>query len=140
MDANSLATCGVLCDLCLGFQRKKDTCVGCNEEGFKPYHCTVCSIKLCPEKHGDPRALCSACQKFPCRRIKALNKRYVARYGEDLLDNFRRCEESGISAFIEEREEFWKCASCGELLCVHRETCMNCGAVNLYFPGGTEKN
>jgi len=50
MNNKSVAPCGVICDICLGFQRTKNKCVGCNSIGNKPYHCTVCSIKACPEK------------------------------------------------------------------------------------------
>lgn len=58
MRPSSIAPCGVNCDICLGFQRKKNKCSGCKTAGNKPYHCTVCSIKTCPEKHGKENELC----------------------------------------------------------------------------------
>lgn len=134
MNMDSLAPCGVVCDLCLGFQRTKNKCVGCNNEGNKPYHCTVCSIKTCPEKQGNDKMLCSDCPKFPCRRIKSLDKRYIAKYGENLIGNLTQAKETGIGSFISTQKQKWTCPSCGQLLCVHKPECLHCGAKNVHFP------
>jgi len=139
MDALSLAPCGVLCDLCLGFQRTRNRCVGCNHSGNKPHHCIVCSIRNCLKKNGDVHQLCSSCGKFPCRRIKDLDKRYRTRYGESPIENLLRAEEMGEEAFIKGEDERWRCAGCRELLCVHRENCLNCGAGNPYYPKNQER-
>jgi hypothetical protein len=134
MNHLSIAPCGVICDLCYAYQRDKSKCVGCNNDGNKPYHCTVCSIKCCPEKQGNEQLSCIDCFKFPCRRIKNLDKRYIIKYAESLIQNLRSIEEFGLTKFIENEREKWKCCTCGELLCVHREICLNCGARNYYFP------
>lgn len=135
MNSNSLAPCGVICDLCLAFQRDRNKCVGCLAEGSKPYHCTVCSIKDCPEKQGDPTILCSLCKKYPCRRLKDLNKRYCAKYGESLLKNLESARKDGLEAFIAASSTKWLCPGCGQLLCVHSGKCLHCGNANPYFPG-----
>jgi hypothetical protein len=135
MDNASVAPCGIICELCLGFQRKKDKCVGCNRIGNKPYHCTVCSIKICPEKSGNANLLCNSCPKFPCRRIKDLDKRYKTKYGESIIENLNAIRIIGIDSFIKQAEIEWKCPQCGNLLCVHREICLICGAANGKFPG-----
>ncbi len=134
MNHASVAPCGVICDLCYGFQRPKNKCAGCNQSGNKPYHCTVCSIKSCTEKQGNDKLLCSACSKFPCRRIKDLDKRYRIKYGESILQNLNQIEVLGIAQFIEHAKEKWLCISCGSLLCVHREACLVCGNKNTHFP------
>ncbi|MCF7948985.1 MAG: DUF3795 domain-containing protein [Spirochaetia bacterium] len=134
MKANSIAPCGVICDLCLAFQRPKNTCVGCTADGNKPYHCTVCSIKACPEKQGNPASLCIECAKFPCRRIRNLNTRYTTKYGESPIDNLHSIQANGLAEFLRRAVEQWKCRHCGRLLCVHRETCLHCGARNSNFP------
>lgn len=134
MNTASVAPCGVICDLCLGFQREKNKCVGCNNTGNKPYHCTVCSIKLCAEKNGDEKLLCYDCKKFPCRRIKDLDKRYRIKYGESLIQNLQSIKEEGFESFIKIEKEKWKCTKCGQLLCVHKEVCLKCGNKNEYFP------
>jgi hypothetical protein len=130
----SIAPCGVICDICLGFQREKNKCVGCNNVGSKPTHCTVCSIKFCAEKKGNDTLLCGECAKFPCRRIKDLNKRYTLKYGENLIQNLTMVKEMGLSQFIDVENEKWKCKKCEQLLCVHKDACLICGNKNEYFP------
>jgi len=134
MDNTSIAPCGVICDICLGFQRDNNTCVGCNNIGNKPYHCTVCSIKSCAEKNGNEELLCNDCVKFPCRRIKDLDKRYILKYGESPVQNLNTIKEIGLTHFIDIEKEKWKCSKCGQLLCVHREVCLICGNKNEYYP------
>ena len=134
MNNNSVAPCGVICDICLGYQREKNKCFGCLNIGNKPYHCTVCSIKSCKKKKGNEELLCYDCSKFPCKRIKNLDKRYTLKYGESPIQNLNKIKEIGLQAFIEIEKEKWKCNSCGQLLCVHREVCLNCGNKNAYFP------
>jgi len=138
MNYNSLAPCGVICDLCVGFQRAKNKCVACQAQGYKPNHCKVCSIKSCPEKHGNPAALCVDCLKYPCRRLKDLNKRYMAKYGEDLQQNLEMARAEGLASFIEAASQKWACPACGQLLCVHSDSCLHCGGVNPFFPGVRE--
>ncbi len=140
MNNSSIAPCGVICDICLGFQRTKNRCAGCNYPGNRPYHCTVCSIKTCVEKEGDATRLCHDCSKFPCRRIKDLNKRYVTRYGESPIENLQKIKETGPNTFISDEQEKWKCVNCGQLLCVHKEVCLACGAKNGYFPLTSQNN
>ena len=134
MNSVSVAPCGLICELCLGFQREKNKCVGCNHSGYKPNHCTVCSIKTCPEKGGDETLLCNTCVKFPCRRIKDLDKRYKTKYGESSIENLNAISKIGLSLFIKQAEIDWTCSQCGELLCVHKEKCLVCGAINAKFP------
>jgi hypothetical protein len=130
----SIAPCGVICDICLGYQREKNKCIGCLNTGNKPYHCTVCSIKSCAEKKGNEALLCHDCVMFPCRRIKNLDKRYTLKYGESPIQNLDKIKEIGLQQFIDIEKEKWKCTTCGQLLCVHREVCLNCGNKNEYFP------
>ena len=135
MDQGSIAPCGVICDLCLGFQRNRNTCVRCGGEGYKPYHCTVCRITLCPEKQGNRTLLCHECHRFPCRRIRDLDKRYAARYGESPIGNLEDIRRIGMEAFLQREEAAWSCPVCGKLLCAHREVCLSCGSPNPRFPG-----
>lgn len=134
MKNNSIAPCGVICDICLGFQRSKNKCVGCNNIGNKPHHCTICSIKTCPEKYGNEKLPCNDCIKFPCRRIRNLNKRYTTKYGESPIENLQTIKEIGLKEFIKIEKEKWKCNECGNLLCVHKDACLICEAINKYFP------
>ena len=139
MNNASIAPCGIICDICLGFQRDKNTCVGCNNIGNKPHHCTVCSIRTCDEKEGDEKLLCNDCVKFPCRQIKNLDKRYITKYGESPIQNLLKIKEIGLELFISREKENWKCAGCGHLLCVHRAICLKCGCKNEHFPFESKK-
>ncbi|MFH0893903.1 MAG: DUF3795 domain-containing protein, partial [Bacteroidota bacterium] len=95
---------------------------------------TVCSIKSCPEKNGNEFLLCNDCTKFPCRRIRDLNKRYTIKYGESPVDNLQTIKKIGLKEFIKVEKEKWKCKECGQLICVHNDVCLSCGAKNRYFP------
>ncbi len=97
-----------------------------NQSGNKPYHCTVCSKKLCPEKKGDETLLCSHCSKFPCSKLKSLDKRYIQKYGISPINNLKKAKEMGIESFIESEKRKWTCPHCGKYLCIHSETCINC--------------
>jgi hypothetical protein len=134
MNKECIAPCGVICDLCVGFQRTKNKCVGCNSIGNKPNHCTDCSIKKCPEKNGNEKLLCNECTKFPCRRIKDLDKRYIAKYGESPIKNLQAIKAIGIKSFIKNEKEKWTCNECGHLLCAHSDVCLSCGSKNQLFP------
>lgn len=133
MTTTSIAPCGINCDLCSAFSRKKNSCVGCNNVGGKVSHCETCSIRTCPEK-GDYAKLCNVCAKFPCQKIKHLDKRYRLKYGENVIDNLKTIGRVGLEAFIVAEEERWRCPECGSTLCVHKRTCPVCGAVNSHFP------
>jgi len=132
MKSNSIAPCGLICDLCSGYQREKNTCVGCNNDGNKPGYCEKCSIKFCEEKKGNSALLCSKCSKYPCRRLKNLDKRY-RKYGESPIENFKSIEENGIRVFLREEKTKWECPQCGQLLCVQKRTCSKCGENNKMY-------
>jgi hypothetical protein len=134
MNNASIAPCGVICDLCLSFQRNKSKCVGCNNSGNKPYHCNVCSIKSCPEKNGNEKLLCNRCNKFPCRRIKDLDKRYKIKYGISPIQNLLTISQIGLNEFVKKEKPKWICPGQDHLLCVHKDICLICGAKNKYFP------
>ena len=82
---------------------------------------------------GNERLLCSECSKFPCKRIKNLDKRYKTRYGESPIQNLQNIINIGEEAFIRVENEEWKCSQCGGLLCAHRDSCLNCGTRNDFF-------
>ncbi|MBN1500162.1 MAG: DUF3795 domain-containing protein [Spirochaetes bacterium] len=130
----NIAPCGIICDICFGFQRDKNKCVGCNNDGFKPGHCNDCRIKLCcEEKVKVKEKFCIYCNDFPCRLIKHLDDRYRTKYNESPVQNLISISGDGLEKFIKTEKEKWTCTQCGKLLCVHRDNCMNCGAANKYF-------
>lgn len=130
---NNIAPCGIICDICLGFQRGKNKCVGCNNSGFKPRYCEECKIKLCSEKNVKDKYFCVYCSDFPCKLLKHLDKRYTTKYSESPIQNLENIAKYGLKAVLENENKRWKCTQCGALLCVHRSVCLTCGAKNEFF-------
>jgi len=122
----NIAPCGMDCALCLGFQREKNRCPGCKEKyGDTPMEEVRCIIVKCAEKN-DRFDLCFKCEKFPCRRIKQLDKRYRTKYNMSMMENLLYIKEKGIRQFVKQENEKWRCKECGSILCVHRKYCLNC--------------
>jgi len=124
-----IAPCGMNCRLCLGYVRERNRCPGCRLlEELNPKTRTRCRIGNCPEIASGRLKYCSErCAKFPCARLKQLDKRYRTRYGMSMIENLARISEFGIRRFIRDQKKKWACPGCGELLCVHRPVCLACG-------------
>lgn len=122
-----VAPCGINCSLCLGFQRDKNKCSGCNStDNSKPSHCSNCSIKMCEKRTAEAPNYCYSCKEFPCRRIKQLDKRYTAKYNTSPIQNLLDIKEGGIKKFIKKDMARWKCDKCQMMRCMHRAECLNC--------------
>lgn len=122
-----IAPCGMNCALCYAYRREKNRCRGCRERyGGKEISEVKCVIVKCPEKR-DRFDFCFRCEKFPCRRIRGLDKRYRSKYGMSMIDNLAYIKERGINRFVKLERNRRKCPSCGEIICVHRVKCLSCG-------------
>lgn len=135
---NKIAPCGINCALCYAFQRNKKPCEGCvNPNENTPNYCKKCSVIYCEELElqgsNIDKHFCYSCSRYPCRRLKQLDKRYRMKYGVSNLDNLKMIQKNGLEAFIKSEQNKWKCRSCGELLCVHRNSCIHCGEINQYY-------
>ena len=120
-----IAPCGMNCALCIGYQREKNSCKGCNiVDPNKPGYCRTCSVVTCEKREGE---LCFDCKDLPCRRIKQLDKRYRAKYHMSMMENLEFIKEKGMEVFIENERKRWTCTECGGLLSVHRNECQFCG-------------
>jgi uncharacterized protein DUF3795 len=129
-----IAPCGMNCALCLANFRDAKGCRGCkSSDENKPYHCIACSIKNCEylakSKSKSKSKLCYDCEKFPCTRLKRLDKRYRTKYSMSMIENLESIRDNGIRFFIKTEKDRWKCQKCGKTLCVHREACVNCGEI-----------
>ncbi|PKM94546.1 MAG: hypothetical protein CVU84_10800 [Firmicutes bacterium HGW-Firmicutes-1] len=122
-----IAPCGMNCGVCIAYLREKNKCCGCLSLGTnKQAHCNKCSIKFCDEHNRSEFTYCYECHKFPCSRIRKLEKRYVENYHVSLIENSTSISKYGFSEFIMNESEKWKCKNCGEVLCIHRNICLNC--------------
>jgi len=68
------------------------------------------------------------CEKYPCLRLRNLDKRYRTRYGMSMVENLENIKKFGIEKFVVAEQSRWKCSECGELLRVHRLSRHKCVA------------
>lgn len=129
LKSSFIAPCGMNCGLCLVFQRDKNHCAGCNSTGpYKPNYCLKCAIKNCEFFSSSKSKFCFDCDDYPCKRIKNLDKRYRTKYGMSMIENLNYIKEAGIRKFLEHEKLKWTCSKCENIICVHRTTCLVCGA------------
>lgn len=123
-----IASCGMNCRLCLAHQREKNHCPPCRgDDAEKSNYCVTCIIKNCDFFAEGKAKCCFECAKYPCRRLRRLDKRYRTKYHMSMLDNLVMIRESGVRAFIRSEKDRWTCSSCGNLRSVHRPHCLFCG-------------
>jgi hypothetical protein len=123
-----IAPCGIDCALCRGHVRAKSPCPGCRgEDALKPTYCVSCTMKVCPERDGKGADFCFACAKFPCKRLKQLDKRYRTKYGASPIANLSRIQQTSVESFAAAETAKWTCPECGALLCMHQPACLSCG-------------
>lgn len=51
---------------------------------------------------------CFSCHKFPCDRLKRLDKRYREKYDVSVIENLEFIRDNGIDQFIESEREKWQ--------------------------------
>lgn len=122
-----IAPCGMNCATCIAYLRPKNTCCGCwPETGPKVNHCSVCSIKNCEYLLRTDSKFCYDCEKFPCRRLKQIDKRYRTKYNTGFIQNLETIRDAGINKFLSEQAVKWTCPECGSTLSCHRNNCLIC--------------
>lgn len=123
-----IAPCGMNCGICIAFLRDKKPCLGCRVNcETKPKHCVSCVIANC--EHMPVAGFCYDCYKYPCARIKNLDKRYRTKYHTSFFDNLNRIKDNGIELFLESENLKHTCPKCGQHLSVHRDFCISCKEV-----------
>ncbi len=128
IDKTMIAPCGMNCGICMAHLRDKKKCLGCNgTDEMKAKHCVVCIIRNCEELKASGSDYCFPCKKFPCARLKQLDKRYRTKYDMSMIDNLNRIKEIGIDRFMMVENQRWACEKCGDVICVHNKKCYQCG-------------
>jgi len=121
-----IAPCGMNCRLCYGYIRTRNQCPGCcAPDDNKPKSCTNCKIVVCEKRAQNNWQTCAFCDT-PCHRLKELDKRYRSKYHMSMIENLTVIHDHGMSFFLQEQEEKYRCPLCGETLCVHRDECPSC--------------
>ncbi|MCW1949135.1 MAG: DUF3795 domain-containing protein [Candidatus Shapirobacteria bacterium] len=114
MKPSLIAPCGMNCGICLHFLRANNKCPGCSSGRKVNGKCIKCAIKICQERQGE---YCFNCDKFPCERLKRMDKRYQEKYETSLLNNLENIKKNGIKSFIINQEKKW--VNSAGTLCVH---------------------
>ena len=128
LNAFLIASCGMNCGICIAHLRDDKQCPGCNGSGpGKPAHCVKCQIRHCERLAETQSRLCIDCVKFPCSRMKQLDKRYRTNYGMSMIENLQTIRTLGMEAFVIQEQARWRCSQCGGVVCVHRGVCYDCG-------------
>ena len=109
-----IAPCGMNCGLCLHYLRAENRCTACFSGRKINGRCIKCGIKLCKDRSGE---YCFDCDKFPCERLKRLDKRYREKYGMSEIENLEFIHDQGIDNFIENQRK--KYQSSKGIFCVH---------------------
>lgn len=126
--AKLIAPCGMNCAICLGYLREKNKCDGCKNIKINSDYRRKCIIRNCEKlKENNWRFCSSKCEKFPCARLKNLDKRYRTKYNMSMLENLKNIEKLGIREFVKNEKTRWACLECGGVICVHRGYCFECG-------------
>ena len=114
MNKNLIAPCGMNCGVCFYHLRDKDACPGCLYSRVVNKRCLNCAIKLCKEKKGE---YCFHCDKFPCDRIKRMDKTYKEKYGMSIINNLEMIKNKGIEYFLKQEKK--KFVNSDGIYCVH---------------------
>ena len=121
MKTKLIAPCGMNCSLCIAYLRDKSKCPGCRcFDGKKPDYHSSCRVKNCEIIKKNKWKFCSdKCKKFPCKRLKSLDKRYKTKYRMSMIDNLKFIEKNGIRKFIINEKKRW--IKGNKIFCVHKK-------------------
>lgn len=122
-----IAPCGMNCSLCLAYLRPKNKCPGCrllNDEIKRS--CVNCTIRKCEYLSRTSSKFCYECEKYPCRRLKQLDARYRKNTKMSMIDNLNYIKMNNLNKLIRQEIKRWKCPTCHEMICVHRDKCLKC--------------
>ena len=126
-DRSLIAPCGMNCGTCIAYLRQKNRCPGCRiNSADKAVSVRSCIITKCDHLQSTASEFCYECEKFPCKRLKQLEKRYSTKYNTSFFENLKIIKEKGIDSFLRFESARRTCRNCGSVLSVHRAYCLYC--------------
>ena len=132
-ERSMIAPCGMNCGTCIAYMKLKNRCPGCWEESKSKHKaCVQCIIKNCAFLEKTDSVFCYDCPKYPCLRLKQLDKRYRTKYRTSFLENLMMIKENGIEYFLAVETKRRKCPNCGLTLSVHNNHCLPCSKILKY--------
>lgn len=132
MEEKLIAPCGMNCGVCVSYLAKKHDL---NQHGFQKAYCSGCLPRGKNCLHMGDRCqmlaeglirFCYYCEHFPCKRLKALDKRYRDKYHLSMIENLCEVKVKGIESFLIKEAKKWRCSDCGDVICCHNGLCLNC--------------
>ena len=132
MDEQLIAPCGMNYRLCIAFQAGIS---GLNQKGFRKTTCPGCLPRgknclhmgdRCAQMAAGQIRYCFQCASFPCKQLKALDRRYRTKYHMSMIDNLTWIRDRGMSSFLKREVGIWRCSRCGGVICCHNGLCLNC--------------
>ena len=132
MEEKLIAPCGMNCGVCVSYLAMKNDL---KNKGFAKKYCPGCLPrgKNCVFMQDNCELLgkglvrfCYECGSYPCRRLKALDKRYRTKYHLSMIENLNFIQTRGLGAFLEKEMAEWRCTRCGGVICCHNGLCLNC--------------
>ncbi len=122
-----IAPCGMNCGTCIAYLREKNRCPGCRKfSSEKAVSVQRCIVTKCTFLEKTKSKFCYECEKFPCKRIKQLDKRYRTKYRTSFIENLMIIKDNGIKYFLDFETKRRTCINCGSTLSVHRSSCLEC--------------
>ena len=126
-DKSQIAPCGMNCGTCIAYLRDKNKCPGCRVySADKAISIQRCIIPKCIHLDKTESKFCYECEKYPCKRVKQLDKRYRTKYYTSFIENLTMIKEKGIEKFLVFESKRRTCNNCGSVLSVHRDHCLIC--------------
>ncbi len=134
-DPRLITPCGMNCAICSGYlAQTRDI----KKRGVRRSYCAYCAgcrvqDKQCTLKRQcrllrrEEVKFCFECQKFPCERLKYLDKRYRTNFHMSMIDNLKYIQKNGLPKFLKQQEKKWRCSECGGVICCHNGICYDCG-------------
>ena len=131
-DKNLIAPCGMNCSLCIAYQFR---ILDINKQGFHRRYCPGCIPRgencthmadACENLGKGSVRFCIECEDYPCKRLKALDKRYRMKYHMSMIENLDFIKHKGMDCFLNKEAEKWACPKCGGRICCHNGLCLSC--------------
>jgi hypothetical protein len=128
-----IAPCGMNCALCSRYlshinNLKRSQCIGCRPRNKR---CAYL-FKNCKGPRSistGTAAFCFQCNKYPCKQIDRIDKRYRIGYEMSMKENLEYIRNRGIAKFIEDQYRKYHCPKCFGLISVHNRKCFKCETI-----------
>jgi hypothetical protein len=122
-----IAPCGMNCGTCIAYLREKNKCPGCRiYSSEKATSVKRCVIIKCIHLEKTTSGFCYECEKYPCKRLKQLDKRYLTKYRTSFIENLSIIKENGVDNFLAFESIRRTCPGGGSVMSVHRDNCLFC--------------